>query len=292
MNVPQLPVRLVDFAPMRLLERMWRPSPLLSSVPLNGTDTVTGLRELERSTRLRHKLRPHADHVQHAQRRRYQGPHVWELPVDALQAPAVSWERFLHGGRLRHAYSIPASTDMLVDRLDQNVVTYLANYLRVSAILLGIAGYMNPRAACGVIMLGLIAAANLSLRQTQASTDILAAAGNASVVAMLLVTIWSGCIAVLLRWVARVLLVAVLHGSLRAAQAEAAPGAQQGVSFLQVLGFRPHPDPRRVFRELWHMASTAVCDAAEAAATWCRQQMHLAMGPYLQRTPVQEAYVS
>lgn len=33
---------------------------------------------------------------------------------------------------------------------------------------------MNPRAACGVIMLVLIAAANLSLRQTQASTDILA----------------------------------------------------------------------------------------------------------------------
>lgn len=64
------------------------------------------------------------------------------------------------------------------------------------------------------------------------------AAGNASIVAMLLVTIWSGCIAVLLRWVARALLVTALHGSLRAAQAEAAPGAQQGVGFLQVLGFR------------------------------------------------------
>lgn len=65
---------------------------------------------------------------------RYQGPHVWELPVDALQAPAVSWERFLHGGRLRHAYSIPASTDMLVDRLDQNVVTYLVRWLPVCSL--------------------------------------------------------------------------------------------------------------------------------------------------------------
>lgn len=57
--------------------------------------------------------------------RRYQGPHVWDLPVDALRAAPVEWERFLHGGSLQAAYNVPDSTAMLLERLDENVVTYL-----------------------------------------------------------------------------------------------------------------------------------------------------------------------
>lgn len=57
--------------------------------------------------------------------RRYQGPHVWELPLDALKAAPVQWHCFMHGGRLAQAYSVPASTTMLLDRLDENIATYL-----------------------------------------------------------------------------------------------------------------------------------------------------------------------
>ena len=60
--------------------------------------------------------------------RRYQGPHVWDLPVDALRAAPVEWERFLHGGSLQDAYNVPDSTAMLLERLDENVVTYLVRF--------------------------------------------------------------------------------------------------------------------------------------------------------------------
>lgn len=60
--------------------------------------------------------------------RRYHGPHVWDLPVDALRAAPVEWERFLHGGSLQAAYNVPDSTTMLLERLDENVVTYLVRF--------------------------------------------------------------------------------------------------------------------------------------------------------------------
>lgn len=54
---------------MPLFQRLMgnHPSPLLPSVPLDGTQTVVGLRELERRARLRPLLQPHAEaHAQGA----------------------------------------------------------------------------------------------------------------------------------------------------------------------------------------------------------------------------------
>ncbi len=113
---------------MRLFQPAFARSPLLPTVPLDGTQTVTGLRELERQSRLQ-ALQPPAPPQQAAasgasRRGRYCGPHVWEQSLDALRAPPRDWERFLHGGALRAAYNVPDSMAMLGERLDENTATY------------------------------------------------------------------------------------------------------------------------------------------------------------------------
>jgi hypothetical protein len=49
-----------------------------------------------------------------------------------MRAAPVEWERFLHGGCLQDAYNVPDSTAMLLERLDENVVTYLVCHPRTA----------------------------------------------------------------------------------------------------------------------------------------------------------------
>jgi hypothetical protein len=71
--------------------------------------------------------------------------------VDALRAAPVEWERFMHGGRPRDAYNVPDSTTMLLERLDENIVTYLVPLALGSVLMCAMMQPTNFQAAphCG-----------------------------------------------------------------------------------------------------------------------------------------------
>ena len=136
----------------------FRKSPLSISVPLDGTDTVPGLTKLLQRRRVdaledrlglprgkasccrvcgyltgsscvRVILMPRRDGVGGSQStRRYKGPYVSELSMDSLTQAPKPWPTFFMGdtgGASRGAYSLPADTTMLLDRLEENLVFFL-----------------------------------------------------------------------------------------------------------------------------------------------------------------------
>ena len=60
--------------------------------------------------------------------RRYKGPFASELSMDSLRQSPKPWPAFFtgeRGGANRAAYSLPADTIMLLDRLEENLVFFL-----------------------------------------------------------------------------------------------------------------------------------------------------------------------
>jgi hypothetical protein len=107
-----------------------RRNPLAASVPLDGSDTVQGLRDLERlrsAALLRggsHSSTLRASHGPSQRRqkyRRFKGPYMEQLTFDDLKKAPRSWSQFLG---LREAdwtvqgYSVPATLDLLCERIE------------------------------------------------------------------------------------------------------------------------------------------------------------------------------
>lgn len=91
-------------------------SPLAAAVPLDGSETVPGLRQLERTL-------PAAEF---ARCRRYRGPHLDQLTVDHLTAAPRPWREFFEGqAGWGGAYSVPPSWATLWDRAEENLVRFL-----------------------------------------------------------------------------------------------------------------------------------------------------------------------
>jgi hypothetical protein len=119
-------------------------SPLAPGVPLEGTDTVEGLRQLERlraASLLNNGNRnatgaggQAAPPVQHRRRRyqRYKGPFLEQLSVDDLKKYPRPWSQFsgitnvttpaAGGGSIYRisvqGYTFPASLDLLCERIE------------------------------------------------------------------------------------------------------------------------------------------------------------------------------
>ena len=113
-----------------------RRSPLSSGVPLEGTDTVQGLRTLERM-RMAELLQEPSPATFASGRggngaapssggwrrrfQRYRGPFIEQLAVEDLKANPKPWAVFWRGsegGRWADAYNLPASLDVLHERTE------------------------------------------------------------------------------------------------------------------------------------------------------------------------------
>lgn len=123
-----------EFPPSWRLRR----SPLAPSVPLEGSETVQGLRTLERLLTA-NLLNGTADgdgrggarnggassgHELSSRRRRYQrykGPYLEQLTVDDLKKDPKPWKQFapVEGWRWTTLeYSIPATLDLMCERIE------------------------------------------------------------------------------------------------------------------------------------------------------------------------------
>ena len=167
-------------------------SPLAPSVPLEGSETVQGLRTLERlraasllsdgsstsgggptAAGAARNAAPPAP----SRRRRYQrykGPFIEHLSTDDLKKDPRPWSQF--SGRSEEAtfsFSIPASLDFLCERLDENCVVYATNYLRVVALVVMLTLYLKPIAVFGAAALALSITYNINraLEQQRRAAD-------------------------------------------------------------------------------------------------------------------------
>jgi hypothetical protein len=95
-------------------------SPLAAAVPLDGSDTVPGLRQLERT------VPAEAQRAAFHRSRRYGGPHLEQLTTDHLTAAPKPWKEFFEGASgWSGAYVVPASWFDLWDRAEENIVRFL-----------------------------------------------------------------------------------------------------------------------------------------------------------------------
>jgi len=108
-------------------------SPLAPSVPLEGTETVEGLRNLERlrsASLLQQSFNSGRNNNDrnngqtYSRRRRYQrfkGPYVEQLALEDLKKDPRPWKQFTgiqENGALAQSYTIPANLDVLCERVE------------------------------------------------------------------------------------------------------------------------------------------------------------------------------
>ena len=164
-------------------------NPLVPSVPLEGTDTVRGLSTLERMRTAdlivsNHDDTPKKENVGVRRRyQRYKGPFIEYLGLEDVKRDAKSWREF--GGQESSkvprggvSFSIPASLDLLAERVDvrgprnvgtksmlhalltlisclqENIVYYFGNYLRLFLCILVLMTYLRPKSIVGIAVLG------------------------------------------------------------------------------------------------------------------------------------------
>uniref|UniRef100_A0A061SNT6 Uncharacterized protein n=1 Tax=Tetraselmis sp. GSL018 TaxID=582737 RepID=A0A061SNT6_9CHLO len=97
-----------------------RATPLSSAVPLEGTDTIPGLRILEQTVPASFQ-RNCFERV-----RRYRGPYLQQLTTDHLKAEPKPWRTFFEGTEgWSGSYCIPSDWFSLTDRAEENVVLFL-----------------------------------------------------------------------------------------------------------------------------------------------------------------------
>lgn len=112
-------------------------SPILLSVPIGGTDTVTGLRPMAygQDSGVTHDEVRVAKRVQsspppqHARSfyKRYKGPYLESLTKDSWKKPPKSWRHFFYGQSSELVYNVPVDTRHLQERMEENFITYLVS---------------------------------------------------------------------------------------------------------------------------------------------------------------------
>ncbi len=151
------------FPPPNNTMRALRRSPMALAVPLDGTESIAGLRHLEAASIKNHQKIPPA------QQRQYKGKSILFITMDDVQQPPKPWRAFFGGPdphHQRHApsYTIPRTIAFLLDRAEANVVHYLPNYLRLLVAALILQLYLHPKAlaaACVLCMTALVHASTI-----------------------------------------------------------------------------------------------------------------------------------
>lgn len=285
-----------------------RRSPLAPSVPLEGTDTVEGLRSLEQhmhisrtlnfssSSQIKHDFgenprkgpgddKLHGWKERRRRYRRYKGPFVEQLHLEDLKKEPQPWNNFFgrssvenrrNGAEDRSAYSIPASLDLLSERIDENYVKYCSNYLRVTVAILITTLYLRPIAVLGAAALltsgyfSVIAAVrNQNVLNRDSSGQQHSAKGSNQnpefssqsqmsawmMIASWLIIVYTRCIPIIALGLLMSLLFILLHSSLREAPSESRYRGSAPISFSisQVIGLEERPensDTKLMFKEI------------------------------------------
>jgi hypothetical protein len=178
---------------------------------------------------------------------------------------------------------VPGSLDALFERFDENIVCFLANYLRVGAAILLLCTYLRPKAVFGIALMaynlytGYRALATPSAPQSQSRharitrTTPPAPANPAIAILTWFVMVYSKCVPI----VALALLLSAisisLHASLRRTVSETRcrTGAKDNVSFSfrQVWKGQPR-ESRRLLREGWSATTHNASGWTQSARRW------------------------
>ena len=67
-------------------------------------------------------------------RKRYKGPFLTDLAPDDLRKEPLEWRPVLWGQGW-HTYNVPESLEHVCERTEENLMTYLPNYLRFLMLL-------------------------------------------------------------------------------------------------------------------------------------------------------------
>ncbi|BDA51413.1 hypothetical protein COCOBI_18-2910 [Coccomyxa sp. Obi] len=269
-------------------------SPLSQVVPLEGSETVLGLRQIDslsRSENLKRSLGITGGLRQ--QYARYRRPFLHQLTTDNLRQPPKGWLQFACATRRETdgvAYNLPQHVAMLCERMEENLVFYLGNYFTIVGALGLHVLLQHP--LCILSVIALIAADSFkgprqvpdagthadSGTNQQVSLQTNAESGTAvnhqDVRWFLLLCanvafFFAGCGMTVLRCIPVGATMILLHAALRRAPSEHSARSDNvpGVPFRQLFGGGGGStgrvaDPHRLFRELGMAASKAMHDAA------------------------------
>ncbi|KAL3140743.1 hypothetical protein ABBQ32_005298 [Trebouxia sp. C0010 RCD-2024] len=250
--------------------QLMKRSPMLLSVPIGGTETVTGLRPMAYGQdsgvthdEVRLATKVHSSPPAQEPRsfyKHYKGPFLESLTKDAWQKPPKSWRHFFYGQTSELVYNVPEDTKHLQERIEENLVTYLSNYIWLIATILLCFLVFNWAASFGVASVCVAIWLNVEFPPPPARAQHAVVedqwAGvraGATVVAWLLV-LYTRCTTLLIKW-AGVSLIAVLsHASLRCTFGEGNTSTgSRGVPFALFLSDVQSPEysePRKVVYEI------------------------------------------
>jgi len=259
------------------------------SVPLEGSDTVQGLQTIDR-LRAAELLDTSATQGRQVQKKRsrrskytrYRGPFIEYLAVDDFKEDAKPWKQFFSAqDSVHHAdgrgFDVPISIDALAERMDENLVYYLGNYLRVGLFLLLICTYLRPKSVLGIAVLGYNVYWNqgvLGSREAGRTNSGSADVSKQNSVIMLvtwLIMIYSKCMPIIALSLVLSLAVIVLHAGLRRSHSE---GKFRGklklsYSFRSVWTGMPR-ESRKIFREIVDETRGGFLQASLMARRWLK----------------------
>ena len=270
-------------------------NPLVPSVPLEGTDTVRGLSTLERMRTAdlivsNHKYTPKKENVGVRRRyQRYKGPFIEYLGLEDVKRDAKSWREF--GGqesskvpRGGGSFSIPASLDLLAERVDvrgdqehvawvalltlisclqENIVYYFGNYMRLFLCILVLMTYLRPKSIVGIAVLGynmysnyeraLQASGGMQREEEDRSAD-LGSSNKTILIAALtwVVMVYSKCMPILLLAMMVSLVAIIVHAAIRASASECRYRGKKVISYSFKDVWRGDGgDSQRIYREIF-----------------------------------------
>eukprot|EP00884_Botryococcus_braunii_P022888 jgi/Botrbrau1/9283/Bobra.0111s0010.1 len=248
----------------------FRASPLSLGVPLDGTETVVGLRQLDLHYRTHHintRLEARSRTLGYE---RYRGPYLHQLTAEDLRKRKPSWSEFFCSGNgssgWREAYNAPEHLGMLQERMEENLIFYLGNYVHLIGAVAILTIYARPLALIGLMFL----AASLYINFIYLGGSLAGPGGDAGgsggqadlgpMRGLLSVLTWlvlaqTRCVGSILRWISYSSLLVGAHAALRIPPSEYRSKQRPGVPLSDILGYHwgttpPHPDPHRVLREL------------------------------------------
>ena len=124
-------------------------SPLCPSVPLDGSSTVLGLRDLDKHLRAaeaiaelekqtprdRQQQSPQLVHGSRPSYQRYKGPYLEQLTASDLQRQPQDWQNFAgvqpqsrSSNSWANHFNVPEHLSMLSERMEENLVHFLVRH--------------------------------------------------------------------------------------------------------------------------------------------------------------------
>jgi hypothetical protein len=254
-------------------------NPLVSSVPLEGTDTVQGLRTIDRlrAAELLDTPAQRSNTKNTRSRRsaykRYKGPFLEYLGVEDFKRDCKPWDAFagMDSASEGRRFDVPASLDALAERVDENVVYYVGNYVRLSCLVLLLCTYLRPKSLFGIALMAYNAYNSYSAYNAYSGVSKQAEPARPNAVITIvtwLVMVYSKCIPIVLLAMTVSVAAIFFHAGLRRAPSETRRRTNASYSFRQVWKDQPRGEARRLFREGFDQCVNGLSWLALTARRW------------------------